>query len=329
MDVIRRIVVLGSLLAVAFGVWGLVTPVSTSPRIAIGDLSISLPKAEASTVACGSVVAPKGPSEGDGLGALIADTGRALVAQGCPRALSKQARVSTQWIAGGLVAMVLALLVLRTPQRQTRGAAGAYAPGLPDPAPGCADPAELPRQRRAGGRRAALAGLGILAVGAAVVYATRHVETSAELSAGTGSLSVSAQNEAERACVTSTRIADGSLRETAGIRATADEKGAVLNLDGDAAYVEYARALAELDVTACPADFRSAFADWSAAWMSYGDFLHEASQFHAPWDSDWSRDAVSAGLAERLADVERCDHELASASGKVGGDWPTRSWSTG
>lgn len=327
MDVIRRMVVLGSLLAVVFGGWGLLSPVSTAPRVVVGPLGMSVPQVEATTVGCGSVLAPEGLSGQNGLRAVVSDTIRALAAQDCPRALREQARSSTTWIGGGLASLLLGLLVLRSPKRDRGRIRSDYIPVATGSGVWGGEPGEIPHSP-AHGRRATLAWLGVLAVIVGGVYAVRRVETSTEVTMGSASFAGSAAAEAQRACVTRTQHSDSSLREQAGVQAEADQKEAVLNLDGDAAYVQYAQALAGLNVTDCPTAFQSAFARWSTAWQAYGEYMQEASKFHAPWNTDWSAVAVAAKQADMLTSVERADHDLASASQTVGGDWPARTWST-
>jgi hypothetical protein len=121
----------------------------------------------------------------------------------------------------------------------------------------------------------------------------------------------------ERRCVDTVTSRETSLQEILSQSSTAEN------------VARFSHELTGIDLSGCPTLFVLTHQQWSQAWGQFADFLTEANKFHAPWNSEWSKDRVDTKRKEYQAQIHsRRDalDTMTEAMGvpvKVHWDWPS------
>lgn len=225
--------------------------------------------------------------------------------------------------AGGLLALVVgaALVALGVVVPSSARAMSVDAPRSAPAGPAhyvhAGAPDGVPTASHGGNRRVYLIGIGVAALVLVGVFAATR--PGSDGSSGLVGLTTgeSGLTAAERDCI------DGSAQSlvTEFTRARAawdkDEQDSVLNLDGDPAFQDFAAAIALVDVTECPADYQTRYAQFVEVWTRYGNFLLEMAKPHAPWQDEWSDTSVEAKRGEFDAAVSDAYLELRRTAADV------------
>jgi hypothetical protein len=184
------------------------------------------------------------------------------------------------------------------------------------------DRGAMPRKRKV------LLGGGIAVLAVIVIAAVNHSgESTGNASIGSDSNEGSGISAAQRECVTTTRQSEDSLSAQAEIESSKDVKNAVINSDGDPAYVHFAAQLQDLPLDSCPTDFQTAYQSYAAAWQAFGSYYQEATKWRWHKGSQWSDSAVRQRESDLMATIQQTDNVVVQVASSDGVDLPARTWS--